>query len=660
MKESTTQQKRIQISGPYNFQHLTHARGDSGSLDPVQINHQLSNSSIETVNASREGNLATAHPRMRTSVSRPMVPKWQTLTQMKLMKRSKSQERVGFAPPRPPRSPPPEPVIKPPEPPPRVSSIATTQDREFDPVGKTSPEKLPPESAFRQPKSFSHPFEYPVTDAITTPREFSTGVHEAGGSFDPRFSHAITTPDDTVWPLTSSGPISFENTLPEVPEEEENHVTSPSKTTSDGSTTSSLRGSQSVPALRCTARRQSNASETLGRFDTIVTKTKWRAKDEQVEVWLPHENWEDIIDYCYDHEAEADFDYQWERPSLEVPSDVTEGEENGFHQEASPSLTDRSRFDVPELSPTSHFSNADRDGALTPTPLPLRSITSRAHEHCDKSGRLTHIRTRSDASSFKESHGFNLSPSLLIPNDYHEQLLMARTEHSYDSEDELCLMKLETKDNSDSEDESSLMKLKIENNSDSEDESSLMKPETELIYTAEDNTHLDAKALQAQVRVSSISSTESESSSRSEGSSAADRHTSATSTSTAYSRLADDLAQPKDDGPIPTEPTPPETLDSASNVEAAIPPRREHRTNRSTSLNIFESRQLGFQQDTELSRNPRPRSNTTSCLNGGPSYGLFPSTRAQSKRHVTWCESPPGPLNNDIFTCLFRFLNSGL
>ena len=68
----------------------------------------------------------------------------------------------------------------------------------------------------------------------------------------------------------------------------------------------------------------SGASETLGPFDASAarqaTDTGTQDKDKP-ELLAFRESWEDDIDYCYNHEAEADCDYQWERPSMDTAQD---------------------------------------------------------------------------------------------------------------------------------------------------------------------------------------------------------------------------------------------------------------------------------------------------------------------------------------------------
>jgi len=87
------------------------------------------------------------------------------------------------------------------------------------------------------------------------------------------------------------------------------------------------------------------------------------------------------------------------------------------------------QFDVPALSPVSQISNATAHEAITPTmALPKASNFSLPRSEPPSSLNLLHVRKPSDASSFKESHGFTLSPSLLIPNDYQQQMMAAEAE----------------------------------------------------------------------------------------------------------------------------------------------------------------------------------------------------------------------------------------
>jgi hypothetical protein len=148
---------------------------------------------------------------------------------------------------------------------------------------------------------------------------------------------------------------------------------------------------------------------------------------------LPREAWEDDIDYCYDHEAEADCDYEWGRPSLDASRDgdtATPVDDHGRgtgSYEASPAMLTPGQFDVPALSPVSQLSSATAQEAITPTVVNNPKASNFSLQRVD-SKNLLHVRKPSDASSFKESHGFTLSPSLLIPMDYQQQMMACEAE----------------------------------------------------------------------------------------------------------------------------------------------------------------------------------------------------------------------------------------
>ncbi|KAG7115434.1 hypothetical protein HYQ44_007619 [Verticillium longisporum] len=330
----------------------------------------------------------------------------------------------------------PEDII-PPIPPPRISSRTSTRYDATDSLIAGSWDRPLTGGGFRQPKPFPLPAE---SDTLpTTAGELlAARSAELESPSSPTFPHAITTPDDAAWPLTtSSTTFAYETALADVPEEDEQHVASRRSRLSLASNNSSLRGSHSVPMLRLSAQLQaaqlqskdphrpmSGASDTLGRFDMIAAQRALKAalhETSEVEI-LPRESWEDDIDYCYEHEAEADFEYAWDRPSLDGDRDE---EDHSVDLDATATTASYSfcvdediegvqplsvglqsvparHFDIPALSPVSQASTATGHEAITPT-VPLMPTT------------------------FKESHGFNLSPSLLIPGDFQQQMVMAES-----------------------------------------------------------------------------------------------------------------------------------------------------------------------------------------------------------------------------------------
>ncbi|TDZ23841.1 hypothetical protein Cob_v002798 [Colletotrichum orbiculare MAFF 240422] len=475
--------KKLQISGPYNFQHVTHTRRDhlpdlqrgsraelvtefsairagqrptTGSLKGIDVEDlHFSNFSSEALPQHRQEDAAATDPRSEFTLSRPPVISRQSRpasAPRRSIKHTRSQEQLRSnatrpAPPRPPRSPINEDAAAPPSPPaasPRTASRVSALHRDSDSPDITTTVERPrtsgglPQTAPSMAETETSETPVPTLDLLSEESALEVMT-------DPRFSHAITTPDDAAWPLTASTSFSYEMALPDVPEEEENHALPKHDRASLISTNSSLRGSQSVPVLRKLARTQvvvdeterppSGASDTLGTMDLYAAQAAIeRALEEEEALDAFHRaSWEDDIDYCYEHEVEADCDYAWERPSLDIAREdfvpTALGHDSSlFVAPLSAGLKPppTGRLDIPALSPSSPTSITNGHEAITPTipALPVRSNFSHPRMETNYRGQSQlHVRTASHASSFKESHGFNLSPSLLIPADFRQQMM---------------------------------------------------------------------------------------------------------------------------------------------------------------------------------------------------------------------------------------------
>lgn len=579
--------RKLQISGPYNFQHVTHTRRDQ--LPQLQRASRMELvSEFSIVRAAASQLTSTTGPGVLRGIraddlhfadfSSEALPLQDDQSQQQPyyqglstphsaplqkhalapgarvrppIKHTRSHENLRASPPRPVR---PDNMVTtgpPIPPPPRVSSRMSmlmdggAGDVVYDSLDAT-PLQRPQTSGglhgyFRHPQPFaltpSPERRPPATSHGLMPLRHASAAADAADedavspTSDPFSSarslpHAITTPDDAAWPLTASAVVmTFEsNLLPDVPEEDEDRALAAGgahgklsrlSRQSFASNSSSLRRSQSVPLLRQSASLQhlqqreqyysqrppSGASDTLGRFDPLV-RAAARAGPESSEA-LPRESWEDDVDYCYEHEAEANCDYAWDRPSFDVSRDMDKPEDTTLSAGAAsgaaaaaavaareprkletPPVSDASpplggsgglstpgRFDVPALSPASQASNASTSSsaatvncyyeAVTPTaptmppmvsgpgsqagplkicanfslpgrtPDGVRSLQRDDDASPVKPTTLTtttshHQRTASHASSFKESHGFHLSPSLLIPGDFHHQMLLSQ------------------------------------------------------------------------------------------------------------------------------------------------------------------------------------------------------------------------------------------
>lgn len=507
--------KKVQISGPYNFQHLTHAPKNDASdfeqstrpepaanfseirwgrrpTDPFPLKgmedrFHFNNFSSEALSSTPEDSSVEQYGDSVDPLARVNPPRERSYSSWQkrvvsppaplrpLAKRTHSEEQMrGPPPPRPPRSPLAANFNNNPVPPPRLSSRGSIPMQPIltklpppPPVEPAEPEEAEgaelsrtrTNSSIRQPA----PFVLSPPPRMPDPPATATGLISEGGSedvSDDGFSHAVTTPDDAAWPLTSN----VLNALPDVPEEEESWIMARHRAV-HRSRGDSLRGSISVPMLRRTSTAQaptpnrrppSNASETLGKFDLFAAQ-RFLQEEEDPSVCEDdylRDDWEDDIDYCYEHAAEADCDYAWERPSCDMIREDEHEDEDAVsprQQVSSPRQTSagpplralfpHNGYDVPALSPASQTSLVTPHEALTPTvqqgpvtsnfSLPRRdSSTINMHRG--------HLRAASSrGSTFKESQGFNLSPSLVIPNDFHQQMLLhERAELREEDEDE--------------------------------------------------------------------------------------------------------------------------------------------------------------------------------------------------------------------------------
>ncbi|CAN8096885.1 unnamed protein product [Discula destructiva] len=453
-------QKKPMISTPYNFQHVTQIhrdqladleRGDRNTLHsdlrglpstPPALGDDL-----------RVPNFASGRTRYRddedsvpphvvlhnpeSSTSRP--PSMHKSHPKQWVKQTQAPDHPrGHAPPRPPRSPtqlnmgyfdyvPPVALQNP--------GWPSVPRRDSEALGNTMPGMQQSTSSSRYP----HPLQAQDGPSSTIPT--SPGP-PSPFTQDRRFSRLITPTETPNWPLSASLHNSSVTTLPEVPEEEE-LCGLPSR--SRPSTQSSLRGSISVPALRKSSlssasytshdRTFSRDSVVLGTFD--MSAYRQSAEDDvlnraQTVDPLRRDSWEAVIDYCYEHEMEADCDYDWHRSSLDLDQEpavlVTESGDDNTVMSRPPSES----IELPVLSPSHHLSPRSSEEVITPslacsTKSPTKANFSLPRRERPQPQRLLHVRKESQIS-FTEAQGFSLSPSFLIPTDYHQELLAAQLE----------------------------------------------------------------------------------------------------------------------------------------------------------------------------------------------------------------------------------------
>jgi hypothetical protein len=408
--------RRQFISEPYNFQHVTHTRQDHlpnlqrtsrmelvSEFSAIRASQAPTNGELKGIRAEdlHFQNFSSEALALVPTEELPQDPQQRAVLRKSVNQRqrsmpyAKSHDNLRIAPPRPPRSPlsPECPVALPA----RTSSrTASVLFETFDPLTSTTIERPYNKGGIRRPAPFNIPIPPPPT------------WDEREGEFlDQPLSHAVTTPGNEAWPLTASPSGNFGVELTDVQEEDEDVLSRRSRLSS---ASAELRMSQSVPALRRQSLEQAN--EEMGKSVAPLTPA----------FQLTTDSWESDIDWCYEHEVEADDNYDWDRCTsgeaevgaetetiLSTPSQPLQlrlqNEERTYHGRFRPSLLVPSSIDLPELSPMS---------ASTITPSDPRTPSSFS--------RPAHVRSPSHASSFKESHGFNLSPTLLIPSDFQSQM----------------------------------------------------------------------------------------------------------------------------------------------------------------------------------------------------------------------------------------------
>lgn len=466
--EEAAPQRRPLISNPFNFQHVTQIQKDqlhslghaehaalhqgfsSGQSPPVQANRAVRGLPVEDLHLPNFSSRATRPRDDDESIPPHVLPRSRVnIISWSANAQSPPRQLMKHAPPRPPRSPATEMDMgyfnfAPPAPPARNPSRPSIPRRDSEALGSMAYERNQSMNDFR------HPVPLSLHGEANSPPPSSSGAASPTFREDRRYSRIFVPAETPDWPLTcplnNNSVTTFEAALPDVPEEEEQYGLPRRSRASVRSTNSSLRGSLSVPALRKMSvasstfssheRNYSRESTVFGHYDVCPprqTPTSMLREDDAEP--LRRDSWEAVIDYCYEHEAEADCDYDWHRPSLDLDTEptvlVTESEDGCI-------LSSRPTSDLPALSPSSpRLSSGSTPEAITPTIPSSSKSPTRANFSLPRRDGLRpqrlHLRNSSHAS-FKESQGFTLSPSFLIPTDYHQELLAARSEQSQDQE----------------------------------------------------------------------------------------------------------------------------------------------------------------------------------------------------------------------------------
>lgn len=419
-------QRQHFISEPYNFQHVTHTQKDHlpnmerrpvnelvSEFSAIRASQTPANGQLKGIEAQDlhfdnfssealvedQTTISTGSPQ-RNVLRKSSGSHHQSLTHS----RSHDNLRTALA----------RPLLSPNCPialPARTSSRSASIS--LDPMMAPIIERPYPNEGFRRPAPFklSTPPPRPARDAT---EEYFT---------NPPAQRSL--PDESEWPLAASPGFGAE--LADVQEEDEEIM--PKRSHNTSTPNGDLRLSRSSPALQKTPenlpteRHDARMSLILGQTPTRRFSVSRRAPSPDFQ--FATDSWESDIDWCYENEVEADCDYEWERPSPKQercaemtrlsprPSTAVplldlqvQNDEREYHGRFRPSLLIASSMEPPELSPMSTTNSVVSSDPRTPMTF------LRPH----------HARSHSQASSFKESHGFTLSPSLLIPADFQSQI----------------------------------------------------------------------------------------------------------------------------------------------------------------------------------------------------------------------------------------------
>ncbi|KAI9884621.1 MAG: hypothetical protein M1823_003577 [Watsoniomyces obsoletus] len=369
--------KRPSVSQPFNFQHLTHAlpNGSSTRVDSDCDTPGLALSLSDAQNLSAMTDVrhsyAMVPPVSETAPSRPPPPPPTPAVQdispeeshiashapwrlSQLMETSPKPERSRSGPRRPSR------VSTLVVPPPRTSSrMALVRADEMTGVivgprplsADVEIAGLAPEHDSVTPLDEAHQtFLIGADPPATWPLDNNSYNHSNNNNNNntPQLPHAVTTPDDSAWPLPVSSYLGSGSTLPDVPEEDEACLSPRSSTfnsTRQSSFSSHLDGS--LPDLQtaviATAGRASvvppgRAFAPMRPLSTIVqgrptghlnnlhtTERSTTRTTERfpfpVEAQHVDDSWDADIDYCYENAVEASCDYEWAPTGLSTETD---------------------------------------------------------------------------------------------------------------------------------------------------------------------------------------------------------------------------------------------------------------------------------------------------------------------------------------------------
>lgn len=343
---------RSQISQPYNFQHLTHTYANQlTKLDKASHSQLVSEFSairasqvprreLKGIKAERLYGRSSSFDGLQAE---PLSPNWSlSETSPPMSPRSLQHHRFNSAQPRTGSLPYCRSVENFSQPSPR--SYKSIPAAITPPPRKSSKKSAPAVSAFHESSNSSlhkkiayNDPSIPISPTTCTTLEWEDDLVDYS-----TIPHAVSTPDETALTLVPATPGTMRTELDDVPEDDEvsrwrNNTAPKSPPPTPGS---GLRHSQSFPIVKAAPFRWSNPSSRVSAYSPVSPMSQIPSWTEPVIPLIdqPLDDiplqprlsrrisinldgtsscWEDDIDYCYEHAAEADCDFDWDRLSRE-------------------------------------------------------------------------------------------------------------------------------------------------------------------------------------------------------------------------------------------------------------------------------------------------------------------------------------------------------
>ena len=347
---------RYNISEPYNFQHLTHTENTQfRRMREVPIDELESKFSAMRASQAPRGELrgikAETIARQDISFHEPLPPLPRSPCTSQFQSPYTSRPRTPRSPPSLASTAPPTPSL--PHHGTFSSTGSLTQEEEPDVVNMLPPASSTTHSPSQSIQHSSVPRDSPVESELgrtvsgQTPSPYELPPLPLDGSvYIPTAPHAVTTPDDVAHVL-SPPPFEMVRTeLTRVIEEDERserRSSTVSLTKRPSTADSSLRHVKSFPSTRqptghtrnssiesyqqsiqCSPKKQRRSIKIFQpSFDDVVGDVPYQRPSHcpSAPTMDTEADWENIIDWCYDLNAEADCNFDFARAASPIPND---------------------------------------------------------------------------------------------------------------------------------------------------------------------------------------------------------------------------------------------------------------------------------------------------------------------------------------------------